>query len=496
MGLFASSDRAVLNALHNAYAVISFRPDSTIIEANANFCQVMGYQPDEIIGRKHRMFVQDGDADSESYIRFWDDLRAGKFHSEEFCRIRKDGQSVWIQATYNPVTDSAGKVVRIVKLASDITESRVRRFKFQSTMEAIERSQAMIRFDMQGNVLAANAAFGEAMGYSPAEVEGQHHAIFCDPEHVRTAAYREFWESLRAGNFQSGEYCRYRKDGSEIWLQATYNPVVDLDGKPISVIKLAIDVTASVHARQHRDHVRQQVGKGLETVSRNIAEAGTKTTSASTASGKAAQMVQSVAAAAEELSASFQEVGQQVTGALNVAKEAVGETRQTADVMDTLSTAAQSIGQVVELINSIAEQTNLLALNATIEAARAGEAGKGFAVVASEVKNLAGQTANAIENITKQITAVQDNTAGAVQAITRIGSVIGQIEEIASGISAAVEEQVAVTQDISRNMGEAASDVSLVSDAVTEIARGNEALQVSANEIAAAAQSLSESRAA
>lgn len=492
MTLFSSTDRSILDALQKSYAVIAFRPDSTILDANENFCRVMGYSADEVIGRKHKIFLTESEAGSSAYRQFWEDLRAGIFHSEEFSRIRKDGETVWIQATYNPVKDRSGKVVRIVKLASDITDNRVRRFKYQSTMDAIERSQALIRFDMQGNILTANDVFGEAMGYSPEEVEGKHHSMFCDPEMVKTSAYQEFWDQLRAGKFQAGEFKRFRKDGSEIWLQATYNPVLDFNGNPTSVVKLAIDVTASVKARLRRAEVREQVGHGLESVSRNIADAGHKTDQASNASGKAASMVQSVAAAAEELSASFQEVGQQVTGAVDVAQKAVTETRQTAEVMDSLSTAAQSIGQVVELINSIAEQTNLLALNATIEAARAGEAGKGFAVVASEVKNLAGQTASAIGDITRQIAAVQDNTAGAVDAITRIGGVIGQIEEIASGISAAVEEQVAVTRDISANMGEAASDVSQVSEAMSDIARGNEALQASADEISLAAQSLND----
>ena len=488
--MFDTPCKRILTALESSYAVIEFRPDGRIVRANRNFLDVMGYGLDEIVGQHHRIFVRRQDAESAEYEAFWASLAAGEYKSEEFRRVTKSGEEVWIQATYNPIVGKSGKVEKVVKFASDITERRRTRFDFQSQIAAINESQAVIEFELDGTIIKANENFGAAMGYDPADVPGMHHRSFCDPDFAASQEYKDFWTKLAEGEFQTGEFKRFKKDGEEIWLRATYNPVRDMRGRPFKVVKLAIDVTEDVKARLSRRQIQSDINTGLEDVTRSISASSEQAQEAAAASTQANDTVQSVAAGAEELSASFQEVSRRVNEALETSRSAVDQAEETAKVMTGLSESAQSIGQVIELINSVAEQTNLLALNATIEAARAGEAGKGFAVVASEVKSLAGQTAQAIEQITGQIAKVQNSTQGAVDAISRIGGTISSIDEIASGIASAVEEQTAVTADITQNMQTAASGVTEVSRAMDEIARASEAASASANRVNAAASQL------
>lgn len=458
-----------MEALEQSYAVIEFKPDGTILRANENFLGALGYTKDEVVGNHHRIFCDPDYANSSDYKSFWARLAQGEFYSDEFKRFSKSGQEIWIEATYNPVLDKDGKVEKVIKLATDITEKKLQRFDFEGQIAAINASQAVIEFTIDGTILKANDNFSAAMGYSVAEVKGKHHRMLCDPAYANSQEYKDFWGKLANGEFQAGEFQRYKNGGEEIWLQATYNPVRDLNGKVFKVVKLATDATEYVQARIRREEIQKEITLELQSVAEAVARSTEQANSASTQSGGAAENVQAVAAGAEELAASFEEINRRANEALEISKEAVGQADRTSNVMTTLTEAAQSIGQVVELINSVADQTNLLALNATIEAARAGEAGKGFAVVASEVKNLAGQTSKAIEEISAQITAVQNNTQDAVSAITQISGTIGKVDEIAAGIASAVEEQSAVTQDISRNMQTASESVSNVSRAIEEI---------------------------
>lgn len=480
-----------MEALDKSYAIIEFKPDGTILKANDNFLRAMGYEAGEVVGKHHRIFCDGDYAASADYAAFWKDLQAGRFKSEEFRRFAKGGREIWIEASYNPILGAGGRVERIMKLAIDITAKRLARFDYESQIDAINRSQAVIEFGIDGKILKANAQFQDFMGYSAKELAGQHHRMLCDPKYAASEDYKAFWAKLARGEFQSGEFKRYLKSGEEVWLSATYNPVLDLSGKPIKVVKLATDATAAVKARLVREEIQGEIVRELEHVASSAKASSQEASEAAGASNAAAENVQAVAAGAEELAASFEEISRRVAEALGVSREAVSQAEKTREIVGGLSEAAASIGQVVELINSIADQTNLLALNATIEAARAGEAGKGFAVVASEVKGLASQTSKAIENIASQIGAVQDRSSGAAEAIASIGEVIAKIDEIAAGIASAVDEQSAVTQDISRNMATAADGVSNVNRSVSAIADASGAMNTATNKVREAAARLS-----
>ncbi|AZU02883.1 methyl-accepting chemotaxis sensory transducer with PAS/Pac sensor [Glycocaulis alkaliphilus] len=477
--MFARSngDERVLKALQASYAVIEFKPDGTIVKANDNFLGALGYRLEEIAGRHHSMFVEPAEAASADYAAFWQALRAGKHQAAEFERVRKDGSKIWIEASYNPVLDQKGEVERIVKLALDVTDKRLARFDYESQIAAINKSLAVIEFDLSGHILTANTNFCDAMGYSLAELTGQHHRMFCEPAYAASPEYDGFWKRLAGGVFEAGEFRRLANGGRPIILQASYNPVFDLAGRPVKVVKLASDITERVNARTAR------IAGELSQIARGTAESVTMARESETASGQASENVQAIASGIEELSASFGEIGRRVGQALETSRRAVDSARETRTTMSGLSESANAIGKVVELINAVAEQTNLLALNATIEAARAGEAGKGFAVVASEVKSLAGQTARAIGSITEQINVVQTSTEEAVRAIDDISKVISQVDEISSSIAAAVEEQGAVTEEISRNMQTAAASVAQVSATVRGIVQSSESIDESTRRV-------------
>lgn len=459
-----------LNAIDRSQAIIEFRPDGTILTANSNFLGALGYALNEIQGQHHSLFVEPGERASAEYSRFWNTLAHGDFQSAEFKRIGKGGKEVWIQASYNPVSGRNGKVYKVVKIATDITAIKLRSADFEGQVAAISKSQAVIEFDTYGNILVANPNFLNAVGYDLRDIVGKHHSMFVDPAEALTAAYRLFWESLGRGEFQAAEYKRVAKGGREIYIQATYNPIFDMNGKPFKVVKFATDVTAVVKDRHRREAAERIFEGGLAEISRAVDDAGEQANLATSASSQTAMNVHAVAAGSEEMACSVSEISRQVQHALDISRSAVDQANSTTSVISSLTAAAQKIGDVVNLINMIAAQTNLLALNATIEAARAGEAGKGFAVVAAEVKSLATQTSKATEEIGAQVAAVQGTASGAVTAINEISATISKINDISSNIAAAVEEQSAVTREMSRNMQTASQGVQAIDSSIGEIA--------------------------
>ena len=481
---------AKFEALERSQAVIEFTPDGTILTANINFLTTMGYTLPEVQGQHHAMFVKAAHRDSAEYHAFWDALRRGTFQSAEFKRIAKGGRTVWLQASYNPVRDRAGRVVKVVKFAADVTVQKLRAQDSEGQIAALHRSQAVIAFDPTGTILDANQNFLDAVGYRLDEIVGRHHSLFVDAAEQAGVDYRGFWDRLGRGEFAAGEFRRIARGGREVWIQATYNPITDAGGTVLKVVKFAADITAHVHERQRRAEARRAIGADLDAIGTAVEDVTRQTAQAAGTVGQVSNDIQCVASGAEELSASVGEISQQVSHAARMAGEAVEQARHTSTIVEGLSGQAAQIGEVVTMIQGIASQTNLLALNATIEAARAGASGKGFAVVASEVKALAEQTAKATDQIRVQITATQSATREAVSAIGSIQGTIRALDEVSAAIAAAVEEQSAVTREMSGSMHTAAHGVSTIASGMEAIARASEQVDAATRQVREAARAV------
>ena len=424
--LASMEDAGMIAAIGRAQAVIAFNLDGTVVTANENFLKTLGYSLGEIQGKHHSMFVEPAMRDSAAYREFWASLNRGEYQAAEYKRIGKSGKEVWILASYNPILDEKGKPFKVVKFATDVTQQKLRTADLAGQIAAIGKSQAVIEFNMDGSVLTANENFLKALGYSLDEIQGKRHSMFVDASERDGAAYREFWANLNAGRYQAGEFKRIGKGGREIWIQASYNPILDLNGKPFKVVKYATDTTAQVIARKKSDSVRG--------------------------------MMETVAAGAEELNASVREISETMTKSRQTASAAVVRVDAADQQAQRLSAASESMGGIVELIGNITGQINLLALNATIESARAGEAGRGFAVVASEVKNLANQAKQATDKIGQEIGNLNGISADVVSALTAIKQSIQEVSEYVTSTAAAVEEQSTVTSEMSTSMQRAAAE--------------------------------------
>ncbi len=426
-------DAGKIAAVDRAQAVIEFNLDGTIVSANANFLNTMGYALAEIQGKHHSMFVEPSARTSSEYTEFWASLNRGQYMAAEYKRIGKGGKEVWILASYNPIFDEKGVPFRVVKFASDVTKQKLSTSDVEGQLAAIGKSQAVIEFNLDGTVITANDNFLQAMGYSLAEIKGRHHRMFVEPALAASDDYRNFWLRLGNGEYQAAEYKRIGKGGKEIWIQASYNPILDLNGRPFKVVKYATDVTKQVLTRMGNERVRG--------------------------------MMESVASGAEELNASVREISEAMSKSKNTATLAVSRVEDADTQALRLTQAAQAMSGIVQIIGDITGQINLLALNATIESARAGEAGRGFAVVASEVKNLANQAKQATEKIGSEIESLNDISSGVAGALATIKAEIQNVCEYVTSTAAAVEEQSTVTGEMSSSMQRAAAEAAALTAA-------------------------------
>ena len=402
-------------AVDRSTAMIEFKPDGTIVSANENLLATMGYRLEEIVGQHHRIFCFPDYQASAEYRKFWQRLAAGEFIRERFLRRHKQGQEVWLEASYNPIKGPDGRIEGVLKLATDITALVAREQEQNSMVEAISRSMAVIAFNPKGEVLEANENFEQTMGYRLNEIRGKHHRMFCTREEADSAEYRRFWERLNKGEFFSGRFQRINRHGDTIWLSATYNPVFDASGKLYKVVKFARDVTGLVRQQQ--------------------------------AESEAAKLAYEISQQTDE---SARHGAKVIRETVDVVRGIADELSRAAEGITAVSQQSEMISSIVQVIRGIAEQTNLLALNAAIEAARAGEQGRGFAVVADEVRNLAARTSQATVEIVEVVKRNHDLAQVSVdsmqasrhkvdQGVNLVNQAGDVIEEIQSGARQVVD---------------------------------------------------------
>lgn len=409
-----------LGAIDRSQAVIEFDMQGKVLAANGNFLKLMEYSTEEIIGRHHRMFVDAAYAATPQYQAFWESLGRGQFESGEYKRVAKGGREVWIQATYNPIYDPRGNLVKVVKFASDVTHSKLKNSEFEAKVEAINLGQAVIEFDLDGHVLNANRNFLNAMGYTSREIQGQHHSIFCTLEYTQSEEYRDFWLKLNEGKFVSGRFHRVGKFNRDVWIQATYNPILDLNGNVVKVVKYAYDVTKEVMLEQG---INKKSGEMRERVSK---------------------LVESIT----DISGNSAAATQLAEKGVEAAHQGSRELKRSIAAIHAIQNSSSKVSEIVRVIGDIANQTNLLAFNAAIEAARAGQHGVGFSVVAAEVRKLAESSSSAareiatlIEESVAQVEEGVEVSQNAAQSFEGILSSVTETGESVKQITSSAEQQ-------------------------------------------------------
>ena len=479
--------KSVMDAMSRSQAIIEFGLDGAVITANENFCRTLGYTLPEIVGKHHRIFVDPVDSQSADYTEFWAKLARGEFDQRQYKRIRKDGGEVWIQASYNPVF-RRGKPYKIVKFATDITAQKLKTAEDAGKLNAISRAQAVIEFTPNGDILTANENFLKTLGYQLSEIQGKHHAMFCEPAYVNSESYRDFWARLARGEFFSDEFMRLGKGGRKAYIQASYNPIFDMNGKVFKVVKFATDVTERVTNVEILANALQAMSSGdltqqirapflpalerlradfngtssklrsaMQTISENAGAIAAASQQIQSASNDLSKRTEQQAASVEETAAALEEITTTVADSSHRAQEAgqlVRRTKESAehsgqvvghavDAMSKIEQSAREIASIIGVIDEIAFQTNLLALNAGVEAARAGEAGKGFAVVAQEVRELAQRSAKAAKEIKELINASNEHVKSGVTLVGNTGKaleeIVTQVVQVDSNVGAIVE---------------------------------------------------------
>lgn len=532
MGLFRTkshADSVDLNAsLDENWARIDFLPDGTILNANKHFEKATGYTRDELVGKHHSMLCPEPVAKSEFYKTFWTKLAAGEPSVGRFKRQGKNGDTLYLRASYMPVRDAAGKVTRIVKIATDVTQDAEEELDARGQLEAISRAQAVIEFDTDGTIITANDNFLGVMGYQLSDIKGKHHRIFMPKGEADDKAYAEFWESLRRGEFVAHEFRRRAKDGSDVWIAASYNPIKDRYGKVRRIVKFASDITPRVRSVDALGAALSRLAEGdlsfsMETPLEDAYEPLRLNTNRLTEAYRAmiarvngamdtlrdssgrikdgsaglseraerqAATLEEIAATIEELSGAISTTAASSRRGTEIAQGAASRTREGQEVIEkatdavrTIEDSSRKINEINNVIESIAFQTNLLALNAAVEAARAGEAGKGFAVVAAEVRTLAQRSSDAAADTTRLIKESEENVERGARMMSAAVEVFSDIRERVDSLAKSIA-------DIETANSEQSSGVNEINQAVADLDNTTQGNAEASTENAAAARSL------
>jgi len=525
-----------ISAISKVMGVIEFDLTGKITDVNDNFAAVTGYSKQEIVGQHHSMFVETAYKNSPDYKKFWDKLGSGKPDEGQYKRVGKASKEIWLQASYNPIFDAEGKPFKVVKYATDITAEKLRNADFAGQISAISKVMGVIEFDLNGKITAVNDNFAAVTGYSKQEIIGQHHSLFVETAYKNSPEYKHFWDKLGRGEPDEGQYQRVGKGGREIWLQASYNPIFNDEGKPFKVVKYATDISAKVaealamkqavhetadvvaatkaHDLTQRIETANKQGEikqlcegvneivdTMSNILSTIKVAGETINSAaseiSLGNNDLSQRTEEQASSLEETASSMEQIATNVKNNAENAKLAHGMTDQANDIatkggevfgkvvatMTEITESSSRIEEIISVIDGIAFQTNILALNAAVEAARAGEQGRGFAVVASEVRNLAQRSASAAKEIKVLINDSAEKVANGSQFVEQASGTMEEIVSVISKFSQLIGEITVASVEQSSGI----EQINLAVSQMDEVTQQNAAL---VEEAAAAAMSL------
>ncbi|AXQ28215.1 methyl-accepting chemotaxis protein [Solimonas sp. K1W22B-7] len=528
--LQAADSAGQLAAIGKAQAVIEFTLDGKILTANDNFLAALGYTLDEIRGQHHSMFADPVYRASPEYRAFWEKLGRGEYDAGQYKRVAKGGREIWIQASYNPIHDMNGKPFKVVKYATDITAQKLQAADYSGQLAAIGKAQAVIEFDLTGRIQVANDNFLNTLGYTMDEVRGQHHSMFVDPIERGSPEYRAFWDKLGRGEFDAGQYKRVGRGGKEIWIQASYNPIFDMNGKPFKVVKYATDITEQKQAVnevqrvlsalsrgdltesmsgnysgdfgrmkadanatvQQLTQIISQIKNATETINVASREITAGNTDLSARTEQQAASLEETASSMEELTSTVKQnaenakqANQLAIGASDIAVKGGSVVSQVVTTMAAINESSKKIVDIISVIDGIAFQTNILALNAAVEAARAGEQGRGFAVVAAEVRSLAQRSAGAAKEIKTLIGDSVEKVGNGSKLVEQAGRTMDEIVTSVKRVTDIMSEITAASQEQSQGI----EQVNQTITQMDEVTQQNAAL---VEEATAAARSLEE----
>jgi methyl-accepting chemotaxis protein len=497
---FGGDAKRILAALSRALAIVEFDQNGKVLTANENFCQMLGYTLPEIVGKPHSIFVSRQAAASPEHRALWTKLARGEFDAGDHQRVGKDGKQIWVQATRTPILDRSGKLLKVVEVAAEITPAKRLAIENAAKLDAVSRAQCVAEYSPEATLLDVNENFLKTLGYTRESVLGAHHRTFVDAAYAQSEDYREFWRRLNQGERIVKRYKRAGVEGKEIWIEASYNPICDLDNRVTKIVNYFSDVTDSVGAVAQiavglgrlakgdlsqrieakfipsLEQIRVDFNASLAALEGSMAAIGGKTelmrsgaseisTAADDLSRRTEQQassLQETAAALEQVTATVQKTAEGAKHARDVVTTAKvdadksGEVvREATKAMTGIDKSSKQISQIIGVIDEIAFQTNLLALNAGVEAARAGDAGRGFAVVAAEVRALAQRSAEAAKEIKGLISASATQVGQGVLLVTQTGEALGrivarvmEINTIVTDIAASAQEQATGLQQI------------------------------------------------